>query len=165
MVLLFGFGPGEAKDLGEVAPVTCPNCHNNVFLHHLQSKKAVRLYFVPVVPYGTDEYLLCPICNRGLQLKDGQQGAVGAMQNATAAYRAGRMTPDAYQAQTANFWRQLGVAPSGEQVLKAPASGALPGSGGQDEIAAKIESLDRLHRAGELTDEEFTVAKHRLLER
>ena len=46
MVLLFGFGPGEAKDLGEVAPVTCPNCHNNVFLHHLQSKKAVRLYFV-----------------------------------------------------------------------------------------------------------------------
>ena len=80
MVLLFGFGPGEAKDLGEVAPVTCPNCHNNVFLHHLQSKKAVRLYFVPVVPYGTDEYLLCPICNRGLQLKDGQQAAVGAMQ-------------------------------------------------------------------------------------
>jgi uncharacterized protein YbaR (Trm112 family) len=69
MVLLFGFGPGKVKDLGEVAPVTCPNCHNNVFLHHLQSKKSVRLYFVPVVPYGTDEYLLCPICNRGLQLK------------------------------------------------------------------------------------------------
>jgi hypothetical protein len=99
MVLLFGFGPGEAKDLGEVAPVTCPNCHNNVFLRHLQSKEAVRLYFVPVVPYGTDEYLLCPICNRGLQLKDGQQAAVGAMQATTAAFRAGRMAPEAYQAQ------------------------------------------------------------------
>jgi uncharacterized protein YbaR (Trm112 family) len=164
MVLLFGFGPGEAKDLGEVAPVTCPNCHNNVFLHHLQSKKAVRLYFVPVVPYGTDEYLLCPICNRGLQLRDGQQAAVGAMQASTAAYRAGRTTPEAYQAQTANFWRQLGVAPSGEQVLQAPAPSALPGSGGEDELSEKLASLDRLHRAGELTDEEFTAAKRHLLE-
>ena len=119
-MLLFGFGPGEARDLGEVAPVTCPNCHNNVFLHHLRSKKAVRLYFVPVVPYGADEYLLCPICNRGLQLKDGQQAAVSGMQAATAAYRSGRMTPDAYEAQTANFWRQLGGASGGEQVLQAP---------------------------------------------
>jgi uncharacterized protein YbaR (Trm112 family) len=130
MVLLFGFGPGEARDLGEVAPVACPNCHNNVFLHHLQSKKAVRLYFVPVVPYGTDEYLLCPICNRGLQLKNGQQAAVGAMQSATAAFRDGRTTPEAYQVQTANFWRQLGVAPTGAQVLQPPTSGALPWSGG-----------------------------------
>jgi uncharacterized protein YbaR (Trm112 family) len=163
MVLLFGFGPGEAKDLGEVAPVTCPNCHNNVLLHHLQSKKSVRLYFVPVVPYGTDEYLLCPICNRGLQLKDGQQAAVGAMQAATAAFRAGRTTPEAYQAQTANFWRQLGVAP-GEQVLQAPAANAMPGSGGEDELVEKLASLDRLHQAGELTDEEFTAAKRHLLE-
>lgn len=163
MVLLFGFGPGEAKDLGEVAPVTCPNCHNNVFLHHLQSKKAVCLYFVPVVPYGTDEYLLCPICNRGLQLKDGQQAAVGAMQAATAAYRAGRATPDAYQAQTTNFWRQLGLAPTGEQALQAPAASAMPGTGGEAELVEKLASLDRLHQAGELTDEEFTAAKRHLL--
>ena len=165
MVLLFGFGPGEAKDLGEVAPVTCPNCHNNVFLHHLQSKKAVRLYFVPVVPYGTDEYLLCPICNRGLQLKDGQQGAVGAMQAATVAFRAGRTPADAYQTQVANFWRQLGLAPTGEQVLHAPASTSMPGSGGEDELVEKLASLDSLHRAGELTDDEFTAAKRHLLER
>ena len=49
MVLLFGFGPGKAEDLGEVAPIVCPNCHNEVFLHYVRSKKAVRLYFVPVV--------------------------------------------------------------------------------------------------------------------
>jgi zinc-ribbon family len=164
MVLLFGFGPGEAKDIGEVAPVNCPNCHNNVFLHHLQSKKAVRLYFVPVVPYGTDEYLLCPICNKGLQLKDGQQPAVGAMQVASNAYRTGRMTADAYAVQTATFWCQLGVAPSEEQVLQAPAPDALPGTGGEDELTAKLESLDRLHRAGELTDTEFTAAKRHLLD-
>ena len=65
---VFGFGPGKQEDLGEVAPTACPNCHNQVFLHHVQSKKSVRLYFVPVVPYGTDHYLICPICSRGLQV-------------------------------------------------------------------------------------------------
>ncbi len=32
MVVVFGWGTGEAQDLGEVAPTTCPNCHNEVFL-------------------------------------------------------------------------------------------------------------------------------------
>jgi hypothetical protein len=54
-VLLFGFGPGKAEDLGEVAPIVCPNCHNEVLLHYVRSKKSVRLSFVSVVPYGTDE--------------------------------------------------------------------------------------------------------------
>jgi hypothetical protein len=37
MVLLFGFGPGKAEDLGEVAPIACRNCHNEVFLHYVRS--------------------------------------------------------------------------------------------------------------------------------
>jgi hypothetical protein len=49
MAVIFGFGPGHPEDLGEVAPCVCPNCHNQVFLHHVRSKKSVRLYFVPVV--------------------------------------------------------------------------------------------------------------------
>jgi hypothetical protein len=86
------------------------------------------------------------------------------MQAATNAYRTGHMTLDAYEAQTAAFWRQLGVAPGGEQVLQAPATGALPGTGGEDELVAKLASLDRLHRAGELTDDEFSAAKRHLLD-
>ena len=35
MVLIFGFGSGQPRDLGEVAPTTCPNCHNEVYLHHV----------------------------------------------------------------------------------------------------------------------------------
>ena len=35
MVVIFGWGGGQAKDLGEIAPTTCPNCHNHVFLHHI----------------------------------------------------------------------------------------------------------------------------------
>src|SRR4029077_5652454 len=72
MVVIFGFGPGSPDDQGEVAPCVCPNCHNQVFLHHVRSKKSVRLYFVPVVPYGTDNYLVCPVCSQGLQVSDAQ---------------------------------------------------------------------------------------------
>ena len=65
MVVIFGFGAGKQEDLGETVQTVCPNCNNQVALHHVRSKKSVRLYFVPVVPYGTDDYLVCPICSRG----------------------------------------------------------------------------------------------------
>jgi len=35
MVVIFGFGPGSPEDQGGVAPCVCPNCHNQVFLHHV----------------------------------------------------------------------------------------------------------------------------------
>ena len=90
MVVIFGFGAGSPEDQGEVAPCVCPNCHNQVFLHHIRSKKSVRLYFVPVVPYGTDNYLVCPVCSRGLQVSDAQLRHVRSISSATASFRAGR---------------------------------------------------------------------------
>lgn len=68
MVVIFGWGAGRAQDFGEVAPTTCPVCHNDVFLHHLKSEKSFSLYFIPLATYGSDEYLVCPICHNGLQL-------------------------------------------------------------------------------------------------
>ena len=113
MVVIFGFGAGSPEDLGEVVACTCPNCHNQVFLHHVRSKKSVRLYFVPVVPYGTDDYLVCPVCSRGLQLNRTQVRHLTAMAGATASFRAGRLGPDQYQARAERFWRQLGTTPGG----------------------------------------------------
>ena len=72
MVVIFGFGAGSPDDQGEVAAAVCPNCHNQVFFHHVRSKKSVRLHFVPVVPYGTNDYLVCPICSWGLQVSQAQ---------------------------------------------------------------------------------------------
>jgi hypothetical protein len=53
MVVIFGFGPGSPEDQGEVAPCVCPNCHNQVFLHHVRSKKSVRLYRISFSPHLT----------------------------------------------------------------------------------------------------------------
>jgi len=57
MVLIFGWGSSGAQDRGEVAPLRCPNCHNDVYMHAVKSKKELSLYFIPLVPYASDEYL------------------------------------------------------------------------------------------------------------
>ena len=108
MVVIFGFGRDKQEDLGEVALAVCPNCHNQVFLHQVRSRKSVRLYFVPVVPYGTEDYLVCPVCSRGLQLSRAQLPHLPAMRSATASFRAGRLPEAQYRIRTEQFWRRLG---------------------------------------------------------
>jgi hypothetical protein len=189
MVVIFGFGPGKQEDLGEVAPCVCPNCHNQVFLHHVRSKKSVRLYFVPVVPYGTDDYLVCPVCSRGLQISGAQLPRIQSMSGATAAFRAGRLGQAPYMAQAERFWHKLGVNPAGEQLFSAagpgaprparPAAAARPATPVTSAAPAKPQSvaeddqtpwisqlraLARLHDQGVLSDAAYEAAKRRVLE-
>ena len=126
MVVIFGFGPGKQEDLGEAVQVVCPNCHNQVMLHHVRSKKTVRLYFVPVVPYGTDDYLVCPVCSQGMQLSQAQVPHVASVQRATAAFRAGRLSDADYAAQADRFWRAMGVHVTGQPVAPGGPAGAAP---------------------------------------
>jgi hypothetical protein len=188
-MVIFGFGPGKAEDLGEVAPCVCPNCHNQVFLHHVRSKKSVSLYFVPVVPYGTDEYLMCPICSRGLQIGRPQLPHVRSMSSATAAFRTRRLTEAQYMAQVERFWRQLGVNPAGQQLLAPSSPGAAasvqpataapaataatsaapvqpPSAPADDQPSwiAQLQNLAQLHDQGVLSDTDYEAAKRRVLE-
>jgi hypothetical protein len=178
MVVIFGWGAGEAQDLGEVAPAVCPNCHNHIYMHHIRSEKKVSLYFVPLIPYGTNEYLACPTCRQGLQLRPEQRSAVEQMQATTSSFRRGKFPAEAYGQRVEQFWRTLGVAPSGQQVVR-PAPTAPPPRAPQLQVPAappasgpppaasltdRLQGLAKLHADGILTDEEFTAAKRRLLE-
>ncbi len=183
MVVIFGFGPGKAEDLGEVAPIVCPNCHNEVFLHHIRSKKAISLYFIPVVPYGTDEYLICPICTHGSALSKTQIPVVTAMAGSTAAYRRGQRREDYYRHEVDQFWPRVGFAGPSMPASAAQSTGALaapgpaapasvsPPSLGAPSVTAtpsavlsdRLEALARLHANGVLTDAEFAAAKERIL--
>lgn len=170
MVLVFGFGPGRAQDKGEVAPVRCPACNNDVMLHHVMSKKSFRLFFVPVVPYGTDEYLLCPVCTRGAPVTPEQRPGVETLKALTATWRTGQVTWERYEAEVEEGWRRLGydwgsptggVSPSHvTQSLPAP-----PPAPGRDveSLADRIEALVRLHEHGDLTDDQFEAAKRKLI--
>ncbi len=176
MVVIFGWGSGEAQDMGEVAPVVCPNCHNDVFLHDIRSDKRVSLYFVPLASYGSDEYLACPICRHGLQIQQGRRPAVDRMRAATTLYRRGQLLQDYYRSQVDQFWRLLGVAPSGQQVIHPAATIPPPGqpattpaavtndpAPSPPSIADQLQGYAKLHADGVLTDEEFAAAKRRLL--
>ena len=183
MVVIFGFGAGSPEDQGEVAPCVCPNCHNQVFLHHVRSKKSVRLYFVPVVPYGTDNYLICPVCSQGLQVRDAQLRQVRSMSRATASFRAGRLPRVRYMAQVEQFWRQLGVNPGGQQLVTPASPGAPvpaqpavpvrsavparprpPAADDQTSWIAQLRQLAQLHSQGVLSDDAYADAKRRILE-
>jgi uncharacterized protein YbaR (Trm112 family) len=183
VVVIFGFGPGKQEDLGEVAPGVCPNCHNQVFLHHVRSKKSVRLYFVPVVPYGTDDYLVCPVCSRGLQLSNAQLPHVRSMTHATGSFRARRLTQAQYLAQVERFWRRLGVNTADRQLF-APAAPAYPPGGppaaavraatsappasmrADDDTSwiSQLRKLALLHDQGVLSDADYAAAKQRVIE-
>ena len=183
MVVIFGFGAGSPEDQGEVAPCVCPNCHNQVFLHHVRSKKSVSLYFVPVVPYGTDNYLVCPVCSRGLQVSDPQLRHVRSMSSVTASFRAGRLPQAQYMAQADRFWRQLGVSPAGQQMPapagpgapmpRPPAAPARPAAPAPPPATAaddptswvsQLHQLAQLHNQGVLSDADYAAAKQRILE-
>jgi hypothetical protein len=190
MVVIFGFGHDKSEDLGEVALTVCPNCHNQVFLHHIRSRKSVRLYFVPVVPYGTDDYLVCPICSRGLQLSRTQLPHVPSMHTATMSFRAGRLAEAQYLVKVDQFWRRLGESVAG-QPLPTPASpGASPAArpataaqaaapatsaadpahpepmAADDEASwiSQLGQLAHLHDQGVLADDDYEAAKRRLLQ-
>jgi zinc-ribbon family/Short C-terminal domain len=190
-MVIFGFGRDQTDDQGEVAPGVCPNCHNQVFLHHVRSKKHVSLYFVPVVPYGTEDYLVCPVCSRGLQLSNSQLPYVRSMSGATSSFRRGRLPQAQYLAQVERFWHQLGVnlAPAGpgagapgppappSQPVPPPVQPAPPASppvtatGPPPAVAAdetswitQLQRLAQLRDQGVLSDAQYQAAKRRVLE-
>jgi hypothetical protein len=171
VVVIFGWGGGKTKDMGEVAPTTCPKCHNQVYLHHVSSDKEFSLYFIPLANYGASEYLLCPICRNGIQVTPANRQAVTSMGSATRLFRRGGLPAPTYQAQVAKFWAQMGVDASGRQVLQAAPTIPPPVTVGPDAapaasgpaLAEQLAQLGQLRDDGVLTDDEFAAQKRRLL--
>jgi len=126
------------------------------------------------VPYGTDDYLLCPISSRGLQLSRAQLPQLPPMRTATASFRAGRLGEAQYLARVQQFWRRLGVSlagaprPAAPAPQAAPAAGpaqAGPGPGNQASWVAQLAELAQLRDQGVISDDDYAAAKRRLLQR
>ena len=142
----------------------------------------MRLYFVPVLPYGTDDYLVCPVCSRGLQVKGEQVPVVRSMAKATASRRAGRLTEAAYGDRVEQFWRRLGGNPARQQPPapagpggSAPAQPATPATpatvapptaaaGDAPPWLSQLRELAQLHDQGVLSDDQYEAAKRRAIQ-
>ena len=163
--------PGGVTDQGEVAPATCPKCGNHVVMHLIRTQDAIALYFIAVAPYNVNEYLSCPVCKSGLQVRPDQRPAVDMMRAHTATYRRRALTKGAYDTIAERFWAKFGIAPSGEQVVRPapqsavpPAPAVSPDAPPGPSLSAQLEGLSQLHADGVLTQDEFEAAKKRVLE-
>jgi hypothetical protein len=106
-IVLFGWGEGKARDEGPVVPIACPNCHNAVTFHYVVVKKWFRLYFVPLVPYGTKHYLVCPICRKLYTLEATLRPTALQMAERTRSYSAGELPRERYEASLRSFWNSV----------------------------------------------------------
>lgn len=102
-MIIFGFGGGRPKDRGAVIPARCPNCGNENYLRHVSSTRWFSLFFIPLIPYATKHFLLCPVCTQGRPLTRDQAARAEAMAGWTQRYRDGEVSHEAYAARVAEF--------------------------------------------------------------
>mgnify|MGYP003623779300 CR=1 FL=1 len=57
---------GYDKDLGYTnLQGSCPNCGNEVTMIGKQIGKKFTLFWIPLFPIKSEQYVLCPICHAG----------------------------------------------------------------------------------------------------
>lgn len=78
--------------------VSCPNCKNDRYWNLVNAKTWFTLFFIPVIPYENNSYLLCPVCERGLQLHGEKKEQAVLLNNTTRAYLNKEITEEQYQA-------------------------------------------------------------------
>ena len=61
-MIIFGWGYRREKKLGPVGRIVCPNCHNEDFWELITSRTFFTLFFIPLIPYASESYIMCPIC-------------------------------------------------------------------------------------------------------
>lgn len=67
--VIFGWGFQTTKYFGvEDNDYLCPICRNVVNRHLLRVRVWFSLFFIPVFPYSSKYYCLCPICEKGIEL-------------------------------------------------------------------------------------------------
>lgn len=59
--VVFGWG-GKLKHAADLSIKKCSNCKNYTPFHLGVVKKAVRVYFIPVIPYSKKYYIVCGLC-------------------------------------------------------------------------------------------------------
>jgi len=68
-MIIVGWGD-KLKILGEAYLSPCANCNNEVVWQVVETSKKMSLYFVPLAKWNKQYFLMCPVCNDAIQLKD-----------------------------------------------------------------------------------------------
>ena len=71
MPILAGWG-GKRKRIGNFGMQKCPNCHNWQSMGIYEVSKQAHAYFIPVAKWGKEFYIICPICEAGIPIKESE---------------------------------------------------------------------------------------------
>ena len=102
----------------------CPNCHNQTFYRYTTVTKWFSLFFIPLIPYSTKHYLVCPVCTRAVLLEGELKANAPRLVELTSQLQAGSITPEIYASQVRELGGDPGDTPPG--LAPAPSSGSLP---------------------------------------
>lgn len=61
-----------SKKLSAHGNYCCENCNNNTPFDFVRHSKWFSLFFIPIFPFSSKYYLLCPICQCGYKLNSKQ---------------------------------------------------------------------------------------------
>ncbi len=68
MFIIFGWGRRTIRVLGFTAAQPCANCRNTSQWKVVQVRRWFTLFFIPVIPYESRYFAMCPVCSRGIQV-------------------------------------------------------------------------------------------------
>jgi hypothetical protein len=124
-MIIFGIGGGRRKDRGAALAMLCPNCHNQTFYRYTTVTKWFSLFFIPLIPYSTKHYLVCPVCTRAVLLDGPLKANAPRLVELTSELQAGSITQEVYASQVRELGGDPGATPPG-LTPPAPPAGSLP---------------------------------------
>jgi len=91
MFIIWGFGKRTIRRYGKINQSVCRHCNNTVQRELVKVTTWFTLFFIPIIPYRIERFLVCPIC--GITQKLSKQefeeflsGGVQAAEPVTASY-------------------------------------------------------------------------------
>lgn len=97
MFIFFGWRKKTIKDYGDTLPLTCENCHNDVFFKLIRTKTWFTLFFIPVIPYDSKSLLMCDICKSGYEMKGEKVQRAKVLNEHTTSYKNKTISNEEYQ--------------------------------------------------------------------
>jgi hypothetical protein len=98
MFIVFGWGKRTHTDHGPTLPITCPKCHNQTYWRYKHYRTWFTLFFIPVIPYESDHYLLCDICQQGIVLGEHERERAKVLAGHTGMYLRQQLSQPEYEA-------------------------------------------------------------------
>ena len=99
-MIIFGWGKATNKQYGPTLALTCPNCNNDTWYHLLRHRLWLTLFFIPVIPYSSNHYLICPVCSKEMKLTRDQVDKARQMNALTGRLLEKEITESQYQFET-----------------------------------------------------------------